>query len=89
MAKFTVFGSKECPGCQKLKAQLEEKNITDFEFVDILASLGNLKQFLKIRDNAPEYVAIRQRGGVGIPCIVTPSGNRLHEMPEDIEELYK
>ena len=89
MAKFTVYGSNECPGCQALKKELEEKNITEFEFKNITGSLPALKEFLKIRDTAPEYDAIRARNGVGIPLIVTPSGKRSFELPKNLEELYK
>lgn len=37
----------------------------------------NLKQFLKYRDNAPEFKVIKENGFVGLPCIVINDGQQI------------
>lgn len=37
----------------------------------------NLKQFLKYRDNAPEFKEIKENGFVGLPCIVINDGQQI------------
>jgi Glutaredoxin-related protein len=44
----------------------------------------NLKKFLKLRDNRPEFDEIKKAGKVGIPCIVINDGE---EILFDVEEI--
>jgi glutaredoxin-related protein len=37
----------------------------------------NLKQFLKYRDNTPEFKEIKDEGRVGLPCIVIENGEEI------------
>lgn len=68
-----VYGSKMCEDTMECVHTLEEKNI-EFEFVEIEASLDNLKAFLKIRDNSPLYEKVRENGGIGIPYVEKADG---------------
>ena len=63
MIKF--YGSQLCPDCRAALAQLQEKG-TPHEFVEITASLENLKAFLNLR--------VKAAGGIGIPAFVREDG---------------
>lgn len=68
-----VYGSKMCEDTMECVHTLEEKKM-EFEFVEIEASLDNLKAFLKIRDNSPLYEKVRENGGIGIPYVEKADG---------------
>ncbi|HHX69917.1 MAG: glutaredoxin domain-containing protein [Miniphocaeibacter sp.] len=67
MEKLIVFGSDKCPDCPPALEELDNKNI-DYEFINITESIPNLKRFLLIRDNNPEFDKVKNNGSVGIPC---------------------
>ena len=37
----------------------------------------NLKRFLKYRDNYDEFDKIKEKGSIGLPCIVVNSGEKI------------
>ena len=76
-----IYGSPLCPDCVKCKAELEEAGV-EFLYLDIGEKLLYLKQFLKIRDENPCFEPIRQRGQIGIPCIVREDGTITFEWDE-------
>lgn len=43
-------------------------------YIDITDSMLNLKRFLKLRDNKPEFKEVREVGRVGVPCLVVSDG---------------
>ena len=49
-----IIGSNLCPHCIEAKNFCDKHGI-DYEFIDINASLANLKMFLKHRDQDPQY----------------------------------
>ena len=63
-----IFGSPLCPDCVKCKAELEQAGV-EFVYMDITSNLLFLKKFLKLREG-PEFDAIREKGQIGIPCIL-------------------
>jgi len=68
-----IYGSPLCPDCVKCKEELEQAGV-EFLYLDITAKLLFLKQFLKLREQ-PEFTTIRQRGQIGIPCILRDDGS--------------
>lgn len=68
-----IYGSTMCEDTMECVQQLKEKNV-EFEFVDIAASLDNLKAFLKIRDHSPLYDKVKENGGIGIPYVEKADG---------------
>ena len=64
-----VYGSELCPDCLILKANLDRNKI-EYEYVDINASLKNLKEFLRIRDNNELFKDAKEKGYIGIPLIL-------------------
>ncbi len=67
---FKVYGSIKCPDCINCKANFDEYKI-EYEFIDVLDSLKNLKKFLHYRDNHPEvFERLIKIGDIGLPAIV-------------------
>ena len=63
-----IYGSPMCPDCVICKEELEKAGVP-FAYMDITGNLMFLKKFLKLREQ-PEFANIRERGQIGIPCIV-------------------
>lgn len=64
-----MIGSLLCPDCIECKQILEERNL-EYEFIDINASMKNLKLFLHYRDTSPVFDKVKERGNVGIPLLI-------------------
>lgn len=45
--------------------------------MDITSSLGFLKKYLAVRENAPEFKPIIESGQLGIPCLAIGDNERL------------
>ena len=63
-----IFGSPHCPDCVKCKEELDAAGVP-YVYMDITGNLMFLKKFLKLREGGA-FDAIRQRGQIGIPCIL-------------------
>lgn len=68
-----VYGSFLCPDCVQCKKDLEAAGV-EFEYLDFSQDLRNLKIFLGIRDQDPQFLGVKERGSIGIPCIVEDDG---------------
>ena len=64
---ITVYGSVKCPYCMVLKENLE-RNRVEFEFIEILESLGNLGAFLAVFDH------LKAVKDIGVPALIDESG---------------
>lgn len=69
-----IYGSPLCPDCVKCKDALENASVP-FVYLSITDSLLAMKQFLKLRENRAEFAPVRERGQIGIPCILDEAGN--------------
>lgn len=63
------------------------QNGVEFTYIDITASMSNLRAFLKYRDSHPQFAEVRQVGRVGVPCCVINEGERLIFGQPDLQEL--
>ena len=54
----------------------------EIDFVDILASHADLKQYLALRDSDPLYAEIRGTERLGIPCFVKEDGSKTLDLKE-------
>lgn len=70
---LTIYGSRLCKHCRACLAAYDEEQI-EYTFLDFGEELSNLKAFLKLRDGNPLFDEARKEGRIGIPCIVTPTG---------------
>ena len=64
---------------------MERLGVTARE-VDITASMRNLKEFLRLRDNEEVFTPRKEQGMVGVPCLVS-GGEYIFEV-SDLEERF-
>lgn len=74
-----IYGTDLCPDCVEAKKKLDEKNIP-YDYVDITASSGNLKAFMKMRDEEPAFDEAKKAGAVGVPAFVSDDGDICLEL---------
>lgn len=70
---FKVYGSPMCPDCRECKANFDANGV-EYEYIDINASLRNLKDFLALRDSRAVFDHSKEVGDIGIPAIVASDG---------------
>ena len=76
-----IYGSMLCPDCVECRKDLDEAGI-DYEYLDFSQDLRSLKEFLKLRDTLPMFDAVREKGGIGIPCILREDGSATLDWEE-------
>lgn len=76
-----IYGSQHCPDCVVCKQELEAAGV-EFLYLNISENLLYLKKFLKLRDEEPQFDAIRKGGKIGIPCILREDGTVTFEWKE-------
>lgn len=84
--KTKLFFSDLCPDTPAFVNRLETLGI-EHESINITESMGNLKQFLRVRDSRTEFQAAKEAGSIGIP--VLEYGDLLIFNPDQLEELTK
>ena len=68
-----IYGSMLCPDCVECREDLDKAGV-EYEYLEFSENLRNLKEFLKIRDASALFDEVRERGSIGIPCIVEEDG---------------
>ena len=68
-----IYGSMLCPDCVECREDLDKAGV-EYEYLEFSENLRNLKEFLKIRDDSALFDEVRERGSIGIPCIVEEDG---------------
>ena len=81
--EMKVYGTDICMDCRNFKA-IQKTRGFEAEYIDIIADTTNLKEFLNLRDHAPVFAEVRNRGGIGIPMFVNEDG----KMTLDINEAF-
>ena len=76
-----VYGAEICIDCRNYKA-IQENRGFEAEYIDIVESTANLKEFLKLRDTEEIFAEVRERGGIGIPLFVHEDGTMTFEINE-------
>ena len=71
-----IYGTHRCPDCEEAERILKAKGIA-YEYVNIFASTMNLKAFLSLRDNRPEFDKVKEDGRIGVPCFYFPEEERI------------
>ena len=49
--------------------------------------MDNLSMFLKIRDTDENYIAVKERGGVGVPYFIFEDGTKTLDPDEALAKL--
>lgn len=81
MREHTLYFSSLCPDTKNFVEELAKRGI-DYRSVDITASMKNLKEFLRLRDEKIQFSERKKWGLVGVPCLVTKDGNYIFEIGE-------
>ncbi|MBQ9423380.1 MAG: glutaredoxin [Pyramidobacter sp.] len=71
--KLTVYGTRNCPDTVAALAEYKKRSIT-VDFRDIDADIATLKEFLTLRDTDNVFAPVRERHGVGVPCVIKEDG---------------
>lgn len=69
----TVFGMHTCPFCDMVRTEIDGNS--NYDFIDIGSQIGNMKQFIQLRDSSPVFDETKEEGKVGVPCFVMPDGS--------------
>jgi len=84
-----VYGSKDCYDCIRLKKNFDTYHI-EYEFIDVLDSLKNLKAFLKLRDTLPVFDHLKAIHDIGLPAIIKEDGEVFVDYDTYLKDLgYK
>lgn len=75
-----IFGSPHCPDCVICRKELDRAGVA-YVYMDITGNLMFLKKFLKLREE-PAFDAIREKGQIGIPCIVREDSSLTFDWKE-------
>ena len=67
MSKPTLFFSTECPDTAPFVAELQRLGV-QYEEVNVLSSLANFKQFLRLRDKETVFDDAKANGYAGLPA---------------------
>jgi glutaredoxin-related protein len=62
------------------------QNNVKFAYIDITENMTALKAFVNYRESRPEFKAVKERGGLGVPCIVVNNGEKII-VEDDLELL--
>lgn len=76
-----VYGADICIDCRNYKA-IQKNRSFEAEYIDIVESTDNLREFLKIRDTDPVFEAVKEHSGIGIPLFVREDGAKTFDMDE-------
>ncbi len=71
---FKIYGSKICPDCRECKANFDANGVA-YTFIDINENLGNLADFLELRDTLPVFDHCKEIGDIGLPALVREDGS--------------
>lgn len=69
-----IYGSMLCPDCVRCREDLDRAGV-GYVYLDFADSLKNLKAFLTIRDSSELFAEVREKGSIGIPCILREDGS--------------
>lgn len=70
---ITIYVMDTCPDCKQVKAEVADDS--RIQLIDIGLHARNLKEFLALRDHHPAFDRVKERGNIGIPCILMEDGS--------------
>ena len=68
------YGTMMCPDTVYADKILRENNI-NVEYVDIVANMKNLKEFLALRDSREEFASVKENAKAGVPVFLLDDGS--------------
>ncbi len=79
--KITMYGIKSCHDCVDAEKLLNEKGIA-FEYRDFATDAIYLKEFLLLREHAPNFAFVRENDYIGIPYFELEDGTKTFDVNE-------
>ena len=83
--KITMYGIKSCHDCVDAEKLLNEKGIA-FEYRDFAADAIYLKEFLLLREHAPNFAFVRENDYIGIPYFELEDGTKTFDVNEVVSK---
>lgn len=80
-----IYGSELCPDCIACKNNFDYYRIS-YEFIDVMKSLKNLKEFLIYRDSNPIFDRLKEIHDIGLPAIVKENGEVFTDWESYLKE---
>ena len=71
--KPILYYAEQCPDTAPFVAELKRLGV-EYEEVEVLSSIPNLKQFLRLRDNHTEFDTVKAKGNAGFPALLLEDG---------------
>lgn len=71
--KPILYYAEQCPDTAPFVAELKRLGV-EYEEVEVLSSIPNLKQFLRLRDNHAEFDEVKAKGYAGFPALLLEDG---------------
>lgn len=71
--KPILYYAEQCPDTAPFVAELKRLGV-EYEEVEVLSSIPNLKQFLRLRDNHAEFDSVKAKGYAGFPALLLEDG---------------
>ena len=71
--KPILYYAEQCPDTAPFVAELKRLGV-EYEEVEVLSSIPNLKQFLRLRDNHAEFDSVKAKGYAGVPALLLEDG---------------
>ena len=71
--KPILYYAEQCPDTAPFVAELKRLGV-EYEEVEVLSSIPNLKQFLRLRDNPAEFDSVKAKGYAGFPALLLEDG---------------
>ena len=69
-----IYGSMLCKDCVQCREDLDRAGVA-YTYLDFNEELKNLKEFLALRDSLDIFSSAKEKGAIGIPCIVDEEGS--------------
>ena len=71
--KPILYYAEQCPDTAPFVAELKRLGV-EYEEVEVLSSIPNLKQFLRLRDNHADFDSVKAKGYAGFPALLLEDG---------------
>ncbi len=84
--KLLIYGMDACINCREAKEFLT-KNEIPYLYLDLAESTGNMRKFLKLRDEEALFAPVKEAGRIGIPCFKLEDGTLTLDINEALEKM--
>ncbi|MBN6074473.1 hypothetical protein HYE60_04255 [Aggregatibacter actinomycetemcomitans] len=71
--KPILYYAEKCPDTAPFVAELKRLGV-EYDEVEVMSSIPNLKQWLRLRDNNAAFDAVKAKGNAGFPALLLEDG---------------